>query len=51
MMPTVFPKGSTMDAVMKPPPAFGGGRVTVCPVRNEGGERRVNIVGVPVGDG
>ena len=32
-------------------PALGGGRVTVCPVRNEGGERRVNIVGVPVGDG
>ena len=32
-------------------PAFGGGRVTVCPVRNEGVERRVIIVGVPVGDG
>lgn len=23
----------------------------MCPVRDEGGERRVNIVGVPVGDG
>ena len=32
-------------------PALGDRRMSMCPVRDEGGERRVNIVGVPVGDG
>ena len=32
-------------------PAPGDRRMSMCPVRDEGGERRVNIVGVPVGDG
>ena len=35
----------------EPAPACGSGCVSACPVRNEGGERCVNIVGVPVGDG